>query len=86
MRLFVSLSAEEADQALRGVLRGDFSWVNSPVRDETEAGAVWVSIEMPDVRLARFEKNTDPRLGRREFLIPSRITNLHQAERVEFPS
>lgn len=86
MRLFASLSADEADQAVRGVLRGDFSWVNAPVRDEAEEDAVWVSIEMPDVRLARFETDADPRLGYREFLIPSRITNLHQAERVQAPS
>ena len=86
MRLFTSLSAEEADQAIRGVLRGEFSWVSSPVRDEAEAGAVWVSIEMPDVRLARFETDADPQLGYREFLIPSRITNLHRAERVQVPN
>ena len=82
MRLFTPLSAEEADQAMRGVLRGDFTWVDDPAHAEAEEGAVWVSIEMPDVRLARFETDADPQRGSREFLIPSRITNLHRAERV----
>jgi len=86
MKLFTALSADEADQIMRGVLRGDVAWVSDPVRDEAEEDAVWVSIEMADVRLARFETEADPHLGYRKFLIPSRITNLHRAERVRPPS
>lgn len=85
VKLFTSLSAAEADQAEHGTLRGDFVWVEHP---EPEAGAehlVWVSIEMPDNRLAKFERRPDRQRARREFLLPARVTNLHQAQRVELP-
>ena len=85
MKLFTPLSAAEADQAERGVLRGDFVWVDSPRTDEATEDTVWVSIDMPDNRMARFERRSDPRLGYREFLLPSRITNLHRALRVQRP-
>jgi hypothetical protein len=85
MRLFTLLTPAEADQAERGVLRDDFVWVDTPKPAEPVEDAVWVSIEMPDVRIHRFERNLDPRRGYREFLIPARITNLHQAQRVQFP-
>jgi hypothetical protein len=85
MRLFTPLSAAEADQAARGVLRGDFVWVDNPRPDEADDDSVWVSIDVPDNRLAKFEKRLDPQPGYREFLLPSRITNLHQARRVQLP-
>lgn len=85
LRLFTPLSAEEAEQAVRGALRGNFVWVDNPVPDDAE-DAVWVAIEVPDVRLARFESHPDPERAHREFLIPSRITNLHRAERVQLPT
>ncbi len=84
MRVFAALTEAEADHAERGVLRDDAVWVDNPP-DTADANAVWVSIEMPDVRMARFEKDSDPRLGRREFRIPARVTNLHRAERVTLP-
>lgn len=79
------MSEAEADQAERGMLRDDLVWVDKPRPERASADAIWVSIEMPDVRMARFEKDSDPRLGHREFRIPARITNLHQAERVQLP-
>jgi hypothetical protein len=82
MRIFTRLSALEADQAERGVLRGDFVWVDAPQAEEATEDSVWVAIDMPDNRMARFEKRLDPRARRREFLLPSRITNLHRPERV----
>jgi hypothetical protein len=85
MLLFTPMSEAEADQAARGVLRDDLVWLDSPQPAAADADAVWVSIEMPDVRMARFEKDSDPRLGHRRFLIPARITNLHQAQRVQLP-
>ena len=85
MKLFTLLSEAEADQAERGALDDGFVWVDNPQPAEPREGAVWVSIEMPDVRMHRFEKDLDPRLGYREFLIPARITNLHQAQRVQLP-
>jgi hypothetical protein len=85
MRVFTALTEAEADQAERGVLRDDAVWVDNPQSHAADADAVWVSIEMPDVRMARFEKDSDPRLSRREFRIPARVTNLHQAQRVKLP-
>jgi hypothetical protein len=79
------MSETEVDQAERGMLRDDLIWVDNPTPGRAAEGAIWVSIEMPDVRMARFEKDSDPRLGYREFRIPARITNLHQAERVQLP-
>jgi hypothetical protein len=67
------------------MLRDDLVWVDNPKPERGGADAVWVSIEMPDVRMARFEKDSDPRLGYREFRIPARITNLHHAQRVHLP-
>ena len=85
MKLFTPLTEAEADQAERGVLRDDFIWFDKPHRDAAGEDAVWVSIEMPDVRMSRFERDSDPRLGHRRFLIPARITNLHEAQRVKLP-
>ena len=85
MRLFTRLSAEDADQAARGALRGDFLWVDNFAPDKPEENAVWISIEVPDVRLAKFETRASSQLGCREFLIPSRITNLHRVDRVQPP-
>lgn len=85
MRLFTPLTEAQAEQAERGVLRDDAVWVDNPQPEAAAADAVWVSIEMPDVRMARFEKDSDPQLSRREFRIPARITNLHRAERVQLP-
>jgi hypothetical protein len=85
MRLFTPLSAAEADRAEQGVLRGDLVWVDSPQPDDADADSVWVSIEVPDNRMAKFETRVDSQLGYREFLLPARITNLHRAERVQLP-
>jgi hypothetical protein len=85
VKLFAALSAPEADQAERGALRGDFVWVDDPHPEEAAVDAVWVSIDVPDNRMARFERRSDQRLGYREFLLPSRITNLHRAQRVQPP-
>jgi hypothetical protein len=85
MLLFTPMSETEADLAERGMLRDDLVWVDNPKPERGSDDAVWVSIEMPDVRMARFEKDSDPRLGYREFRIPARITNLHQAHRVRLP-
>jgi hypothetical protein len=81
MKVFASMSEGEAEQAVGGVLRDDQLWTQAPHPDEAPADAVWVSIEMPDVRMARYE--TDPVHGHRQFLIPARVTNLHQAQRVQ---
>ncbi len=85
MKLFTSLSSAEAEQAERGALRGDFVWVDNPDPREAAEDAVWITIDVPDKRMPRFEKRTDVRPGRREFLLPSRITNLHRAERAQLP-
>ena len=85
MKLFASLSAAEADMAGRGVLRGDFVWVDNPDPETADADSVWVAIDMPDNRMARFERLPGPRLDHREFLLPARITNLHRAQRVQLP-
>ncbi len=85
MKLFTSLPATAADQAERGMLRGDFVWVDNPQRDEATEDSVWVAIEVPDNRMARFEQRLDPQLGYRAFLLPSRITNLHRPQRVQPP-
>jgi hypothetical protein len=85
MILFTPMSEAEADQAERGMLRDDLVWMDNPAPAQADEDAIWVSIEMPDVRMARFEKDSDPRLGYREFRIPARITNLHQAQRVKLP-
>jgi hypothetical protein len=85
MKLFTPLSATDADQAERGMLRGDFLWVDKPKAGEGKADSVWVSIEVPDNRMSRFERRQDPRPGQRAFLLPARITNLHQAKRVQPP-
>jgi hypothetical protein len=85
MKLFTALSIAEADQAERGALRGDFIWVDNPDPETAAEDAVWMAIEVPDNRMAKFEKRSGPRLGYREFLLPSRITNLHQAQRVQPP-
>lgn len=85
VRLFTPLSAAAAEQAELGMLRGDFVWVDNPQPDEATEDSVWVAIEVPDNRMARFERRLDPRLGHREFLLPSRITNLHRPQRVQLP-
>lgn len=85
MRLFTPLSAAEAEQAERGLLRGQLIWVDRPQPDAAPADAVWVAIDVPDNRLAKFETRADSNRGYRSFLLPSRITNLHQADRVELP-
>lgn len=85
MKLFTALSAAAAEQAERGMLRGDFLWVDHPQAHDAAADSVWVAIEMPDNRMARFEKLSGPQTGHREFLLPSRITNLHRPQRVQLP-
>ena len=85
MKLFTLLSTAEADQADRGVLRGDRIWVDNPDVSQAADHMVWVTIDVPDNRMAKFERRSDPRPGRREFLLPSRITNLHGAQRVQLP-
>lgn len=85
VNLYTSLSAAEADQAEHGALRGDFVWAEEPRPEAAAADAVWVSIEMADKRLARFERRDDARRGYREFLLPARITNLHRAQRIKLP-
>jgi hypothetical protein len=86
VKLFTPLSASEANEAERGALRGDFVWVDNPLPDETAEDAVWVTIDVPDNRMAKFEKRSNTPRAYREFLLPSRITNLHQAQRVQLPS
>ncbi|WP_249019322.1 hypothetical protein [Conexibacter sp. S30A1] len=85
MRLFTPLAAVDADRAVRGALRGDFFWVDNPVPYEAPDDAVWVAIDVPDVRLPKFESSENQGRGYRAFRIPSRITNLHRAERVQLP-
>lgn len=85
MKLFTPLSIDEADLAERGALRGDFVWVDRPAPETAAAGVVWVAIEVPDNRMAKFEKRSGAELGYREFLLPSRMTNLHRAQRVQPP-
>jgi hypothetical protein len=85
VKLFIPLSTAEADQAERGALRGDFVWVDNPDAGDAADEVVWVTIDVPDNRVHRFEKRSDRRLGYREFLLPARITNLHRAERVQLP-
>jgi hypothetical protein len=85
MKLFACLTAGEADQAERGALRGDFVWVDRPQPDQAVEGSVWLTIEVPENRMSRFEQRLGPRAGHRAFLLPSRITNLHRPERVQPP-
>lgn len=86
VRLFTPLSAAQADQAERGALYGDFLvWVDHPQPGAAAEGAIWVEIEVPDTRLGKFEKRQGPQLGYREFVLPTRMTNLHRAQRVQLP-
>jgi hypothetical protein len=85
VRLFTPLSASEADQAARGNLRGEFLWVDKPEASDASADAVWMSIDVPDKRLHRFETREVRRPGCRQFLLPARVTNLHQAQRTQLP-
>ncbi len=85
MRVFASLSALEADQAERGALRGDFVWVDNPQPGDAAENSVWIAIDVPDNRMAKFERRSNARADSREFLLPSRITNLHRAQRVQLP-
>jgi hypothetical protein len=85
MKLFTPLSADHADQAERGALRGDLVWFDKPEAAKASEDAVWMSIEVPDNRMARFEKRLGPQVGHREFLLPSRITNLHKVQRIQPP-
>jgi hypothetical protein len=85
MKLFAPLSEAEADEAERGVLRGDFVWFDTQRPQAAPVDAVWVAIEMPDNRVPRFERRLEPGLAHREFLLPARITNLHQPRRVPLP-
>lgn len=85
VKLFTPLSIAQADQAERGALRGDFVWVDNPDAVKAADDAVWVAIEVPDIRVHRFEKRSDRRLAYREFLLPTRVTNLHRAERIQLP-
>jgi hypothetical protein len=85
VNLYASMSAAEADRAEHGALRGDFVWAEEPRPDEAAADTVWVSIDVPDKRLHRFERRDDARRGYREFLLPARITNLHRARRITLP-
>ncbi len=81
MMLFAPLSEIDAGAAERGALYGQFVWLDRVRPDEARDDAVWVAIDVPDNRLHRFETQS-PR-GHREFLLPSRVTNLHTAHRVE---
>jgi hypothetical protein len=84
MRLFTSLSDAEADQAERGALYGDFRvWVDHPQPGAATEDAIWVAIDVPDNRLGKFEKRQGSRPGYREFVLPTRMTNLHRAQRVQ---
>jgi hypothetical protein len=85
VKLFTPLSTAEAEQAERGMLRGDLVWVDNPKPGAATEDSVWVAIEVPDNRMARFERRLHPQLGYREFLLPSRITNLHRPQRVQLP-
>jgi hypothetical protein len=83
MRLFTPMSDAEADQAERGALYGEFIWADKPQPEAAAPGMIWVTIDMPDIRMHRFEIRADSARGYREFLLPSRVTNLHQAQRVD---
>lgn len=86
MRLFTSLTAAEAEQAERGALYGEFFvWLDRPQPGAATADAIWVAIDVPDNRLGKFEKRQNARPGVREFVLPTRMTNLHRAERVQLP-
>jgi len=76
------MSAAQADQAERGALYGEFIWVDNPQPDDVAPDAVWVAIDMPDIRMHRFEIRTELERGFREFLLPSRVSNLQAAQRV----
>jgi hypothetical protein len=83
VRLFTPLSDAEADQAERGALYGEFLWFDRPRVGEAGEDAVWVAIDVPDNRVHRFETRSDEGRAYREFRLPTRVTNLHQAQRVE---
>lgn len=87
MRLFTLLSEAQAEQAERGALYGEFFvWLDHPQPGAAATGGTsWVAIEVPDNRLGKFEKRQGPEFGYREFVLPTRITNLHRAERVQLP-
>lgn len=85
MKLFARLSAAEAAEAERGALRADVVWFDSPQPGGAADDSVWVTIDVQENRMARFERRIDPKLGHREFLVPARITNLHRPEPVEPP-
>jgi hypothetical protein len=85
MKLFARLSAAEAAEAERGALRGDYVWFDNPQPDGAADDSVWVAIDVQENRMARFERRIDPKLDHREFLVPSRITNLHRPEPVQPP-
>jgi len=83
VRLFTALPELEAGQAERGSLYGDFIWVDRAQPGEAAEGTVWMAIDVPDNRLPKFETRSDAQLGYRQFRLPSRVTNLHPARRVE---
>jgi hypothetical protein len=93
VKLFTALSEADADLAERGALRGDHVWVDDPAVGPAPEGSVWVMIDVPDNRTAKFEQRSDvggwggpdPRAEHREFLLPSRLTNLHRPQRVTRP-
>jgi hypothetical protein len=86
VRLFTPLSDTQAGQAERGALYGEFFvWVDAPQPRAAPDDAIWVAIDVPDNRLGKFEKRQDARPGYREFVLPTRMTNLHRAERVQLP-
>jgi hypothetical protein len=77
------VSEVEADQAERGALYGEFIWVDRAQPTGAVDGAVWITIDVPDNRLPKFETRSDSQLGYRQFRLPSRLTNLHPAQRVQ---
>lgn len=85
LRIFTPLSAADAESATRGTLRGDSVWFDAPVPQEADPDAVWVGIDMPGNRMARFERPVQPGAGHREFLLPARIINLYRPQVVRPP-
>lgn len=85
MRLYIPLSAEEAERAARGegFPEGELFFVDRPVPQEAQEDSVWVVVDVPDAEPAAYEQDVDPELGYREFALPHTAADGFVARRAE---
>ena len=75
MQLYTPLAPADVERLARGEGFGSatFYFVDKPHRDEAQADAVWVVIEIPEEQAVPFEDASAEERGYREFALPGSL-------------